>query len=163
MQRQQLADSELIQLYGKIIAIVVVLIILTVLAFRFMGGVEQVSSQGLKVEHTRLVNVLAMVRSQWLSQGRPDSLLLNWSTGEASPSVKLEPLLLNRQGLPTLKHADEAGCWQLWLQLLGPKPNRVDVIVVTTDNGPACEYVSGNGDKLSYQLNSGRVSWRNND
>lgn len=161
MQRQQLADSELIQLYGKMIAIVVVLLILTVLAFRFMGSVEQVSNQGLKVEHTRLVNVLAMVRSQWLSQGRPDSLLLNWSTGESSTSV--EPVLINQQGLPTLERADEAGCRQLWLQLLGPKPDRVDVMVATTDNGPACEFVSGNGDKLIYQLNSGQVSWSNND
>lgn len=159
MQRQQLADSELIKLYGKVVAIVVVLIMLAVLAFRFMGSVEDVSAQGLKMEHTRLVNVLAMVRSQWLRQGRPDTLVLHWSTGEASPSV--EPVLINQQGLPTLKHADEAGCRQLWLQLLGPKPQQVAVRVATTDSGPVCEYVSRNGDKLSYQLNSGRVIWKN--
>ncbi|MCL1113749.1 MULTISPECIES: hypothetical protein [Shewanella] len=78
MLSQQKADDDLLKVYGKMIAIVVLLIVLSVLGARYIKTEPILTSQGLAFEHNRLLNVLAMVKSQWLTSGRPNRMLLSW-------------------------------------------------------------------------------------
>ncbi|QYJ86506.1 hypothetical protein K0I73_01750 [Shewanella mesophila] len=157
MQIQQQADSELIQVYGKIVAIAVMLLILAVLGFRFVGSVDKVSAQGLKIEHARLLNVLAMVRSQWMSQGRPTQMMLDWSTALDRGGGEQNIILMSNQGWPTLDKISENSCNQLWWQLLGSKNNLAQVTTSRGIDGDICSFIASNGDRLSYQLSTGRV------
>lgn len=157
MQSQQQADSELIQVYGKIVAIAVMLLILAVLGFRFVGSVDKVSAQGLKIEHARLLNVLAMVRSQWMTQGRPKQMMLDWSTTLTRGDGEQNVVLIDNQGWPTLAKVSESSCNKLWWQLLGTKNNIAQVVTSQEESGDICSFIASNGDRLSYQLNTGRV------
>lgn len=157
MQSQQQADSELIQVYGKIVAIAVMLLILAVLGFRFVGSVDKVSAQGLKIEHARLLNVLAMVRSQWMTQGRPKQMMLDWSTTLDKGGGEQNLILMSNQGWPTLDKISEKNCNKLWWQLLGSTNNIAQVVTAQGADIEVCSFIASNGDRLSYQLNTGRV------
>ena len=85
MLSQQKADDDLLSVYGKIIAIVVLLVVLAILGARYINTAPNLTSQGLAFEHNRLLNVLAMVRSQWLTSGRPTKMLLSWY--DVAPNV----------------------------------------------------------------------------
>ncbi|QIR13366.1 hypothetical protein [Shewanella aestuarii] len=80
MLRQQKADDDLLKVYGRILALVVLLLVLGVLGFRHFNTVPTLVGQSFAMEHNRLLNILAMVKSQWLSTGRPDKILLNWQS-----------------------------------------------------------------------------------
>lgn len=151
------------QVFGKIVAIVVMLMILAGLGFRFLGSMEQVSAQGLKIEHTRLLNVLAMVRSQWLTQGRPKQMRLDWSITLARGDGEQSMVLMSQQGWPTLMQVDEINCKVLWEQLLGAGDGLSQLVTIKANNGEVCSYIASNGDRLSYQLSSGRVIFLTDD
>ncbi|GGP88921.1 MSHA biogenesis protein MshF [Shewanella ulleungensis] len=85
MLSQQKADDDLLSVYGKIVAIIVLLIVLLILGARYINTAPNLTSQSLAFEHNRLLNVLAMVRSQWLTSGRPDKMLLSWY--DVAPNV----------------------------------------------------------------------------
>ena len=85
MLSQQKADDDLLSVYGKIVAIVVLLVVLAILGARYINTAPNLTSQGLAFEHNRLLNVLAMVRSQWLTSGRPKKMLLSWY--DVAPNV----------------------------------------------------------------------------
>ncbi|QYJ98051.1 hypothetical protein K0J45_02025 [Shewanella alkalitolerans] len=157
MQNQQRVDSELMQAYGKMIAIVVLLLILGVLGYGYFAKVDQVSSQGLKLEHSRLLNVLAMVRSQWLVQGRPAEMHLDWSTAMELRDGEQPLIKMSEQGWPTLAQITEENCKTLWWQLLGGRDDLAKIVTQADQAGEVCSYIANNGDRLSYQLTSGRV------
>ncbi|WP_137224769.1 hypothetical protein [Shewanella sp. MEBiC00475] len=107
MKSQQKADDDLLKVYGKMMAILVLLIVFAILGARYMSTIPNLTKQGLAFEHNRLLNVLAMVRSQWLTSGRPDKMLLSWynvapnvlddtSAVETSKSSQLENSTLHR-------------------------------------------------------------------
>ncbi|GGP61325.1 MSHA biogenesis protein MshF [Shewanella algicola] len=85
MLNQQKADDDLLKVYGKLIAIVVLIILVGILGGRYVNTAPNLTSQGLAFEHNRLLNVLAMVRSQWLASGRPNKMLLSWY--DVAPNV----------------------------------------------------------------------------
>lgn len=78
MLSQQKADNELLKVYGQAIAIVVLLLLLAIFGVRYLNNAPNLGARNLALEHNRFLNVLAMVRSQWLASGRPDKMLLSW-------------------------------------------------------------------------------------
>jgi len=78
MLSQQKADDDLIKVYGRVIAIVVVLVLLSIVGIRSFNSTSNIGGRGLEFEHNRFLNVLAMVRSQWLASGRPHRMQLSW-------------------------------------------------------------------------------------
>lgn len=157
MENQERADGELMQVYGKVAAILVFLLILGVLGYGYFAKVDQVSSQGLRLEHGRLLNVLAMVRSQWLVQGRPKEMRLDWSTAIDLGHGQQPLIKMSEQGWPTLDEVTEEGCKTLWWQLLGGRDDLAKIVTQADRAGEVCSYIANNGDRLSYQLRSGRV------
>ncbi|GGB62794.1 MSHA biogenesis protein MshF [Shewanella inventionis] len=186
MLSQQKADDDLLKVYGKMIAIVVLLIILAILGARYVKTEPNLTSQGLAFEHNRLLNVLAMVRSQWLTSGRPNKMLLSWydvapnvlkstegdATSQTSKNGQLTAPLdsgeaeligtdnwikLSAKGWPIVDTFDDEGCRRLWQQLLATQTSELALSVVYHDQDKVCRYASPNQASLSYQLLTGRV------
>lgn len=161
MKSQQKADGELLQVFGKVVAIVLLLTLLSVLGFRYFGSVSNISSQGLRVDHNRLLNVLGMVKAQWLAQGRPTEMKLTWaSTGTeyAESYVKM-----SAGGWPLPNNRDASGCEQLWYQLLGKDTLSQQFVSEIDAKRDVCNYIANNSDRVGYQLTSGRVIFLTND
>ncbi|MBB1439179.1 hypothetical protein H5202_10905 [Shewanella sp. SG41-4] len=85
MLNQQKADDDLLKVYGRVIAIIVVLVLLTIFGVRYVNTTSSIGGRGVEFEHNRFLNVLAMVRSQWLASGRPKQMLLSWY--DVAPNV----------------------------------------------------------------------------
>ncbi len=161
MLSQQQADGELLQVFGKVVAIVLLLTLLGVLGFRYFGSVNNISAQGLRVDHTRLLNVLGMVKAQWLAKGRPNEMKLTWdSTGTkyADSFVKM-----SSGGWPLPNNLDSSGCEQLWYQLLGLDTLSQQLVSEIGAKREVCSYIANNSDRVGYQLTSGRVIFLTND
>lgn len=93
MLSQQKADGEILALFGKVISIVLLLSLLSILGYKYFGAVSNIGSQGLKVDHHRLLNVLGMVKAQWLAKGRPSEMRLDWDMGgEYASSFSANPV-----------------------------------------------------------------------
>ncbi|RTR31241.1 hypothetical protein [Shewanella atlantica] len=167
MQSQQQADGELLQMFGKVIAIVLLLTLLSILGFRYFGSVDKISAQGLRVDHTKMLNILAMVKAQWLAKGRPPEMKLEWDTlgfGELEPldiegqtSEGNNLVKMSHGGWPLPDVADSVGCKLLWRQLLGRGPVEQHIVTQLNSEGDVCSYIANNSDRLSYQLTTGRV------
>ncbi|MCG9695482.1 MSHA biogenesis protein MshF [Shewanella sp. Isolate11] len=154
MQSQQQSDNHLLQVYGRLVALCVLLVILTVFGFRYFNAIEQTSAQNLRVEQSRLLNVLAMIRGQWLAQGRPQQMKLNWLLPENEQDTSI---LINELGWPTLAHVDENSCKILWQQLMGSDSRFEASIMAQGLGSDICLYSSRNGDQIRYKLSSGEV------
>lgn len=168
MQSQQQADGELVQMFGKVIAIVLLLTLLSILGFRYFGSVDKISAQGLRVDHTKMLNILAMVKAQWLAKGRPSEMKLEWDTlgfGEReSLDIAGKNLVkMSHGGWPIPDVADSVGCKQLWRQLLGRGPVEQQIVTQLNSEGDVCSYIANNSDRLSYQLTTGRVIFLTNE
>ena len=171
MLSQQKADGELLELYGKMIAIVLLLALLGVLGFRYFGSVNHIAAQGLRIDHTRLLNVLGMIKGQWLAQGRPKEMRLDWDTGISISADKKSTQItsdmnfvkMSSGGWPLPNKLDSAGCEQLWYQLLGLDTASQQVVSVLGQEGDVCSYVANDFDRLGYQLTTGRVIFLTND
>ncbi len=173
MQSQQQADGELVQMFGKVIAIVLLLTLLSILGFRYFGSVDKITAQGLRIDHTKMLNVLAMVKAQWLSKGRPSEMRLEWDAsgfqerepfnieGENSEGRNL--VKMSHGGWPLPDTADSMGCKQLWHQLLGLAPGKQQIVTQLSSEGDVCSFVAKNADRLSYQLTTGRVIFLTNE
>ncbi|MCT8987996.1 hypothetical protein [Shewanella phaeophyticola] len=186
MLSQQKADDDLLKVYGKVIAIVVLIILVGILGGRFINTAPNLTSQGLAFEHNRLLNVLAMVRSQWLASGRPNKMLLSWynvapnvldkqdTNDKSSKNGRLETsaqidnteaelmgtnnwIQLSSSGWPLVETYDEDGCKRLWLQLLAIDVNELELKVVYQAEDKVCRFTSANQTSLSYQLQTGRI------
>lgn len=161
MQSQQQADGELLQVFGKVVAIVLLLTLLSVLGFRYFGSVNNISAQGLRVDHTRLLNVLGMVKAQWLAQGRPSEMHLSWDSAGTEYATSI--VKMSSGGWPLPNQANSSGCEQLWYQLLGHDTLSQQLVSKMSAEGDVCSYIANNSDRLGYQLISGHVIFLTND
>lgn len=158
MQTQQKAESDLLRLYGRIIAIGLVLVIMAVIGAKYFFTLPQIAARGLEVDHARFLNVLVMVRSQWLSLGKPPQMQLNWEAFDnISKDTELSIVDINGLGWPQPKQYSTQGCQDLWQQLMGAEIHDVGLEADYLAKDNSCHYRSHNGDSLGYQLNSGRV------
>ncbi|KVX00041.1 hypothetical protein [Shewanella frigidimarina] len=185
MLSQQKADGDLLKVYGRVIAIVVVLTLLAIFCGRYINTTSNIGGRGLEFEHNRFLNVLAMVRSQWLASGRPHKMQLSWhhmvsnstsskvsNDGTTSKDVPNEIdaintdvdligtdnwILMSDQGWPTINTNDVQGCEQLWGHLLATNVQELNIAVDYQPDENICRYYSGNETSLSYQLQTGRV------
>ncbi|MCH1918124.1 hypothetical protein L9G15_01630 [Shewanella sp. A3A] len=149
------AEAKSLGLFRQLVALVVLLLILAVLAQRYFNGVNNVSSQSLALEHNRLVNVLAMVRSQWQSLGRPSEMQADWLMHDQGVSR----LTMARGGWPTVTENSAAGCEQLWTQLLGITPAQAEISVNFEPQAQRCQFIAMSGQRLEYQLDNGQLHY----
>lgn len=117
------------QVYAKLVALILLLIVLAILGFRYLGSVQQVSAQGLVVEHTRLLNVLGMIKAQWLAKGRPEMMRLDWQFTDVTDGQDQQLVKINRGGWPTVNNVNESSCEQLWQQLLGGDTHSQQIVI----------------------------------
>lgn len=156
MLSQHKADAELINVYGKIIALIILLIVLFYLAFSYFGSIKQLSQPSMQVEHTRLLNVLGVARSQWLMRSRPDILLLDWYSENSEHASSTGQVRMAAGGWPVPNETSVAGCRQLLAELLGTGYTQQIETQFNSDTG-VCRYIGESGESISYQTSSGRV------
>ncbi|BAJ00263.1 hypothetical protein [Shewanella violacea] len=171
MLSQQKADGELLGLFSKMIAIVLLLALLAILGFRYFGSVNNIAAQGLRVDHTRLLNVLGMIKGKWLAQGRPKQMMLDWDTGfsisadsQSSQTISAMNLVkMSSGGWPLPNKRDSTGCEQLWYKLLGPDTMSQQFVSSISPGGNVCNYIVIDSGRMSYQLATGYVNFLTND
>ncbi|VEE61617.1 Uncharacterised protein [Shewanella putrefaciens] len=158
MQSQQKAESDLLRVYGRLVSLTLILIILAVIGFKYFATMPQLAARSVELEHTRFLNVLAMVRSQWLSLGKPQQMRLDWEVfNEQSVNNDQTSVLMSAQGWPQPSHLDDQSCQLLWQQLMGQEVGDESLTGSYFAKDNSCRYRSKNGDSIGYQLNSGRV------
>ncbi len=154
MKRQHRSNRHLLQLYGRVISLCIVLMILAILSFRYFSAIERNSAPTLQIEQSRLINILAMIHSQWLSQGRPKQIKPDW-LGEQVQKDSL--ILMGQQGWPILNKVDDQSCERLWTQLLGERNDLKATITTIALSSDMCLYSHVNGEQIRYQLDSSNV------
>ncbi|MFB2726655.1 MSHA biogenesis protein MshF [Shewanella mangrovisoli] len=158
MQSQQKAESDLLRVYGRLVSLTLILIILAVIGVKYFATMPQLAARSVELEHTRFLNVLAMVRSQWLSLGKPQQMRLDWEVfNEQSANNEHTSVLMSVQGWPQPSHLDDQSCQLLWQQLMGQEAGDESLVGSYFAKDNSCRYRSKNGDSIGYQLNSGRV------
>jgi hypothetical protein len=168
MQNQQKADGELLHVFGKVVSILLILALLTILGFKYFSSVDNVGAQSFKREHTKLINMLAMVKAQWFTQGRPDLMPLDWNSFDGNaPNKHEQPELalikMSKGGWPLPNQRDMVGCEQLWSQLLGRETEKQHVVTAFDVSGNVCSYIDNNSAQLRYNLETGRVKFLTKD
>lgn len=183
MHSQQKAESDLLGVYRRTMMMVLMLSIFAVLGWGYFTNVEDIRAQGLALEHNRLVTTLPMIRSQWLSSGRPQKIRLEWqglsgrapgpdlsqgenqSDSQGGARVRHDDLvLMNPAGWPQIASLDALGCEALWSQLLGSSLRELKITVSYQVDIETCLFVAMDGSRLSYQTSAGEVSfWRVGD
>jgi hypothetical protein len=168
MHSQQKAESDLLVVYRNAIVMVLILSLFAVLGWAYFSSVSDIRGQSLAVEHNRLVTSLPMIRSQWLSSGRPQQMRLQWQSA-ASNLAKTgvdarltEPLLMTHTGWPRLSSLDVLGCKKLWQQLLGSDLNQMQLTVKYQKDTQTCSFVTSDGSSLNYQQTAGKVTFLTN-
>ena len=163
MLSQQKAEGELLQILGRVVSMLLIFALLAVLGFRYFSSVDKIGAQTLKVDQTKLINVLAMVKAQWFAQGRPDWLPLDWHyngiNGENSKQ-KMDIMLIrmSKGGWPLPNQRDKRGCEQLWIHLLGRDAEQQHIVTDFDGSRDVCKYFGGDSEFLGYSLRSGRVN-----
>ncbi|MGX9461672.1 hypothetical protein ACWXWU_10580 [Shewanella sp. A14] len=187
MLSQQKSDDDLLTIYGRVIAMLVLLGLLAVFGMRYLNNTSNLGGRGLQFEHNRFLNVLAMVRSQWLASGRPHKMLLSWhnvasnvpydidnndnkesiqknnriqtdATNEEVESKTTDNWIsMSDQGWPIIDTNDAQGCERLWGQLLATNVHELHLTVDYQPNDNICRYDSTSKASLRYQLQTGRV------
>ncbi len=154
MLNQRKSNNRLLYVYGKLVSLCVVLTIMTILSFRYFTVIEQTSLPSLKMEQNRLINVLAMVHSQWLIQGRPREMNLDWLL----PDNEIDNhVLISEQGWPTLLHINDQNCEKLWRQLLGHNANFKIKLTIEALPPDICTCSNKLGQQLRFQLGSNNI------
>ena len=128
MRKQQKSESDLLKAYARIISLTLIIVIMGVIGAKHFSSVDNIGTKSLELEHSRLLYVLAMVKSQWLSQGRPDTLKLSWeniSVGSANKQLGADTISASKniikmsdEGWPQLNNESVEGCRELWHQLM---------------------------------------------
>ena len=156
MLSQHKADSELLNVYGKIIALIILLFVLFYLSFQYFGSIKQLGQLSLRVEHTRLVNIVAVARSQWLMRSKPDILLLDWYSDSEEHISSTGQVRMAAGGWPIPNETSVAGCRQLLAELLGDR----GLLQINTEFNPdtgECRFIGDSGNQISYQTITGQV------
>lgn len=156
MLSQQKADGELLTLFRKIFALVILLLVLAYFAFSHFGGINQVGQQSIQVEHNRLLNILGVIRSQWLIKGKPERLQLDWHSNFEGGTESISYVSMAAGGWPIPDETSVAGCRDLIEQLLGASYVR-QIVTKFNSNTGVCRYIGVSGGSISYQTTSGRV------
>lgn len=161
MRSQQQVEGHLLRLYGRTVALCLVLAVMAIMGLRYFSTAPDMGSRHLEIEHTRLLTILAMVRSQWLSLGKPSQLQLNWEITGLKQLHDKSSVLMNTQGAPQPPSLSSQGCQQLWLQLMGSKLNTQAFVASYYTKDNSCRFMvntgADQGGSLAYQLDSGRV------
>ena len=153
---QQKADIELLTLFGKIFSLVILLLVLSCLAFNYFGGIKQAGQQHIKVDHNRLLNTLGVIRSQWLIRGKPAQLKLDWRSELDGDIESTGFVSMAEGGWPLPNETTVTGCRDLIDELLGTGYSQQIVTKFNSSSG-VCRYIGESGGSISYQIDSGRV------
>ncbi|GIU13872.1 MULTISPECIES: hypothetical protein [unclassified Shewanella] len=156
MLSQHKADAKLLDVYGKLIALIILLIVLFYLSFNYFGSIKQLAQPSMQVEHTRLLNVLGVARSQWLMRSKPEILQLDWYSDSQEHASSTGQVRMAASGWPIPSETSVAGCRQLLVELLGPGYTKQIDTRFNPDTG-VCRYLGESGESISYQTTSGRV------
>ncbi|MEZ9819354.1 hypothetical protein AB4238_01840 [Shewanella sp. 10N.286.45.A1] len=156
MLSQQKADIELLTLFGKISSLVILLLVLSYLAFNYFGSIKQAGQQHIQVDHNRLLNTLGIIRSQWLIRGKPSPLKLDWRSEPKGDIAATGFVAMAEGGWPILNEASAVGCRELIDELLGAGYSQQVVTRFNSSSG-VCRYIDVSGGSISYQTGSGRV------
>lgn len=156
MLSQQKADIDLLTLFKKIVTLVVLLLVLSCFAFSYFGQSKQVDYQSIKTEHNRLLNILGVIRSQWLIKGKPKQLKLDWHSDFNGKVGSVGYILMADGGWPLPSVTSVAGCRDLIEELLGAGYIQKLVTEFNLNTG-VCRYIGADEASISYQLTSGRV------
>ncbi|MBB1269645.1 hypothetical protein [Shewanella sp. SR44-3] len=159
MHSQQKAESDLLSVYRRMITLILLLMIFGVLAWGYFSSVSQLKSQSLAIEHSRLINTLPMIRSQWLSSGRPSKMKLQWQGQDTDNSPQAVMVFMSHAGWPQLNSQDSLGCQLLWQQLLGSDLVQLNVNTEYQLVSQRCEFIALDGAKLTYQPMTGEVTF----
>nr|WP_276521550.1 hypothetical protein [Shewanella sairae] len=126
------------------------------LGFSYFNAVSKVGQQNIHLTHNRLLNVLGGIRSQWLIQGQPTELTLNWQTEIEPNDYSVSHVQMSSGGWPIPSETNVAGCRQLMESLLGE--NYQQTLITKYDFSTAsCRYIGTAGGSINYQTISGRV------
>lgn len=153
---QQKAESELLGIYGKLIALIILLLVMAYISFHYFGKINQTAQPSIQVEHSRLLNVLGVVRSQWLMRSKPDILQLDWYSDDIDSVASTGQVRMSAGGWPILNETSVAGCRQLLTELLGQGYMQQIETRFNSDT-EICRYIDESGESISYQNSSGRV------
>ncbi|QYJ75860.1 hypothetical protein [Shewanella sp. FJAT-52076] len=157
MLPQREAEGELIGIYRRMLAVIVMLLLLAVVGFRYFSGLESVASHSMVMEQGRLQNLVSMARSKWLGQGRGEILKLEWELLDRDTPAAPVLIHMSAVGWPQPPQRDAIGCRALWQQLLGYGTE--DLIDVSFDTGSgSCQYLGEAHSLISYHLDTGKVT-----
>lgn len=170
MNQSEDSGSRLQSAYRQMIAVILLLVVLAVLGFRYFEAVPGIVGQSLQVEHTRLLNVLAMTKSKWLGEGKPSQMTLAWirqvdeqDTGDdAAPELEhTEPslILMAEGGWPVPADFSVNGCSSLWYQLLGVRLDGDELWTEYNSSSKTCRFRASDGSEIQYQLDTGVVNF----
>lgn len=167
MRKQQKSENDLLKTYARIITLTLVLVVMAVIGTKHFSSVDSISTKSLELEHSRMLYVLAMVKSQWLNQGRPDSLKLNWediTVGSGNKQLETDSLgtssniiKMSKQGWPQLNEPSSKGCKELWQQLMASDLHDLKAAVSYQNETEICRFSTEQSGSISYQGISGRV------
>ncbi|WP_076538536.1 hypothetical protein [Shewanella sp. UCD-KL21] len=173
MQKQQQSERNLVKSYIRIVSVTLALVIMAVIGAKHFASLDTIGAQSIQREHNRLLYVLAMVKSQWLSQGRPQSLKLTWenlapdSVNQQSKDGTLAEqdniILMSTFGRPMLKSASPQGCVELWQQLMASNLQDMGARVNYQTELEICHFATVQSGSISYQVSSGRVIFTGSD
>ncbi|ABZ78388.1 conserved hypothetical protein [Shewanella halifaxensis HAW-EB4] len=138
------------------IALIILLFVLSYLGFHYFGSIKQVGQPSIRVEHTRLLNVLGVVRSQWLMRSKPETLVLDWYSDNPEHASSSGQVRMAVGGWPIPDETSVAGCRRLLTELLGLSYVQQIETQFNSDTG-VCRYIGDSGESISYQTSSGRV------
>ncbi|MCL1068468.1 MSHA biogenesis protein MshF [Shewanella olleyana] len=173
MRKQQKSESDLLKTYARIISLTLVIVIMGVIGTKHFSSVDSIGTKSLELEHSRLLYVLAMVKSQWLSQGRPNSLKLSWENigvGSANKQLGADSIRASKniikmsdKGWPQLSDESEEGCKELWQHLMASNLHDIKAEVFYQNETKICRFATEQSGSISYQTSSGRVIFFDSD
>ena len=158
MLQQQKAEGDLLTVYARLIAIVLVFVLMAILGGRYFYAAPDLVKRNLQLEHDRMVNMLVMVRSQWLSLGKPTEMKLDWETLGQYQQQAIT-MYISSKGMPLPNTRDSQGCQQLWNALLGSDISIKGINVDYSNKDDACVFFASDKEQIIYSMLTGKVSY----
>ncbi|GLS82343.1 hypothetical protein [Paraferrimonas haliotis] len=156
MQRQQKADLELLSSGKLIVTVMIVMVVMAVIGWRFAPMSTSLDQTHLEQEQVRWITVTNMLRSQWMTQGRPQQI-----TAELHGSNQSITVAMSASGWPTPTHRTESGCQALWRAIQGTARDdqfaNGNLRAGFDRSSKVCRYRVSDGSAMSYQVETGRL------
>jgi hypothetical protein len=148
-----------------IIAIVIMMILMGLFVKYFFKSELEISKTNFNVLTRNFVEVINIAHVEWMRQGKPDNIYLNYLD---KATVQQQWLKMNQYGWPLLETKDVLGCQSLWGTLLAqPMENMKHPIITdyitnlndhfSLKNGEYCQFVYNKEYKLKYFPKTGAV------